>query len=123
MKMITQVESQDLYIDGLLAPAFLRKTGTTLNNICQISLESGCPKDAQTPFWLRLLFLLHSNLYLNLHRLATYYTKVMEKVQSKGDAFITTEIDRLDRLMGKSCMLLRNVWRYITSNPLNPEVE
>lgn len=30
---------------------------------------------------------------------ATYYTKVMERVQSKGDAFITTEIERLNRLL------------------------
>ena len=35
-------------------------------------------------------------------RVATYYTKVMERVQSKGDAFITTEIDRLGRLLGKT---------------------
>ena len=33
--------------------------------------------------------------------MATYYTKVMERVQSKGDAFVITEIDRLDRLIGK----------------------
>ncbi|KAJ7384931.1 hypothetical protein OS493_018619 [Desmophyllum pertusum] len=33
-------------------------------------------------------------------KVATYYTKVMERVQSKGDAFITTEIDRLERLLG-----------------------
>ncbi|XP_015751653.1 PREDICTED: protein disulfide isomerase-like 2-2 [Acropora digitifera] len=32
-------------------------------------------------------------------RMATYYTKVMERVQSKGDSFVTVELDRLKRLM------------------------
>ncbi|KAL9975849.1 hypothetical protein ACROYT_G013058 [Oculina patagonica] len=32
-------------------------------------------------------------------KIATYYTKVMERVLSKGDAFVTTEIDRLERLL------------------------
>ena len=36
-----------------------------------------------------------------MRRDATYYTKVMERVQSKGDAFITSEIERLNRLLGK----------------------
>lgn len=30
---------------------------------------------------------------------ATYYTKVMERVLARGDAFVTTEIDRLKRLL------------------------
>ena len=38
--------------------------------------------------------------------MATYYTKVMERVQSKGDSFVTTEIDRLERLLGKVLFLL-----------------
>lgn len=33
-------------------------------------------------------------------KMATYYTKVMERVQSKGDAFVITEIERLERLIG-----------------------
>ncbi|XP_029196003.1 uncharacterized protein [Acropora muricata] len=32
-------------------------------------------------------------------KMATYYTKVMERVQSKGDSFVTVELDRLKRLM------------------------
>lgn len=36
---------------------------------------------------------------LILYRMATYYTKVMERIQSKGDSFVTTEIDRLERLL------------------------
>lgn len=43
------------------------------------------------------LFLTH----IHLSRVATYYTKVMERVQTRGDAFVTTEIDRLERLLGK----------------------
>ena len=35
-------------------------------------------------------------------RMATYYTKVMKKVQSKGDGFVASEIDRLERLLGKT---------------------
>lgn len=38
--------------------------------------------------------------------MATYYTKVMERVQSKGDAFVITEIERLERLIGKILFLL-----------------
>lgn len=33
-------------------------------------------------------------------KVATYYTKVMERVITRGDAFVTTEIDRLERLLG-----------------------
>lgn len=32
-------------------------------------------------------------------KMATYYTKVMERVQSKGDAFVINEIERLKRLI------------------------
>lgn len=39
-------------------------------------------------------------------RMATYYTKVMERVQSKGDAFVINEIERLKRLIGKILFLL-----------------
>ena len=35
-------------------------------------------------------------------RMATYYTKVMERVQSKGDGFVATEIERLERMLGKT---------------------
>lgn len=38
--------------------------------------------------------------------MATYYTKVMERVQSKGDVFAVTEIERLERLIGKILFLL-----------------
>ena len=41
-----------------------------------------------------------------INRMATYYTKVMERVQSKGDSFVTVELDRLKRLMGKAGFLL-----------------
>ena len=40
-------------------------------------------------------------------RVATYYTKVMERVITRGDAFVTTEIDRLERLLGKTAFLHR----------------
>lgn len=32
-------------------------------------------------------------------KMALYYTKVMERIQSKGDSFVTTEVDRLERMM------------------------
>ena len=38
---------------------------------------------------------------MNFCRIAAYYTKVMEKVISKGDAFVAAEIDRLKRILGK----------------------
>lgn len=39
---------------------------------------------------------------------ATYYTKVMERVQSKGDAFITSEIERLNRLLDGAISAKKN---------------
>ncbi len=45
---------------------------------------------------------------MNFSRVATYYTKVMERVLRKGDAFVTTEIDRLERLLGKTSFALDN---------------
>ena len=38
----------------------------------------------------------------SINRMALYYTKVMERIQSKGDSFVTTEVDRLERMMGKA---------------------
>lgn len=35
-------------------------------------------------------------------KMATYYTKIMERIQGKGDVFVTTEIDRLERLLDGS---------------------
>ena len=34
-------------------------------------------------------------------RLAKYYTKVMERIVDRGDSFVTTELERLGRMLGE----------------------